>query len=78
MKPAVNFDDRAEVADWFASVMVNAYDLAEIAGAALKRKGERVVTKAELRRELEATFAELTQLCRAGRRGIRTPPRRTP
>ncbi len=75
MKPAVNFDDRADVANWFASVMDNAYELAEIAGDALKPKGERVVSKAELRRELETTFAELRALCRAGRRGIRTPPR---
>ena len=77
MKPAVNFEDRAEVADWFASVMDNAFELAEIAGAALKPKGERVLSKAELRRELETTFGELRQLCRAGRRGIRAP-RRTP
>jgi hypothetical protein len=75
VKPAVNFDDRADVADWFASVMDNAYELAEIAGAALKPKEERILSKAELRRELETTFAELRALCRAGRRGIRTPPR---
>ena len=72
MKPTVNFDDRAEVADWFSAVMDSAYDLAEIAGAALKPKNERIVSKAELRRELDATFAELRALCRAGRRGIRT------
>ncbi len=75
MKAAVNFNDRVEVADWFASVMDNAYELADIAGAALKPKAERVVSKAELRRELEASFGELRQLCRAGRRGIRTPLR---
>ena len=47
MKPEVNFDDRAEVADWFSAMMDSAYDLAEIAGAALKPKDERVVSKAE-------------------------------
>ena len=76
MKPSVNFEDRAEVADWFSAVMNSAYDLAEIAGAALKPKDERIVSKAELRRELDATFGELRQLCRAGRRGIRTPSRK--
>lgn len=78
MKPSVNFDDRAEVADWFHEVVDRAYELAEIAGAALKPKDQRLLSRAALRRELEATFGELRQLCRAGRRGIRTPPRRTP
>ena len=73
MKPSVNFDDRADVADWLSSLLDSAYDLAEIAAAALKPKEERVLSKAELRRELEATLNELHRLGRAGRRGIRTP-----
>ena len=73
MKPTVNFDDRAEVADWFASVMERSYELADIADAANKPRRERLLSRAALRRELDATFAELRQLCRAGRRGIRTP-----
>lgn len=74
MKPAVNFEDRLEVAEWFASIMERAYELADIAAAANKPRRERLLSRAALRRELEVTFGELRQLCRAGRRGIRTPP----
>ena len=77
MKNAVDFNNRADVADWLANVMDRAYDLAEIAGAALKPRRERLLSRAALRRELDASFNELRQLCRAGRRGIRAP-RRTP
>jgi hypothetical protein len=75
VKRTVDFDNRAEVADWFAGIMDSAYDLAEIAGAALKPRDERILSKAELRRELDANFDELRQACRAGRRGIRAPRR---
>lgn len=75
MKPRVNFDDRAEVADWLSAVMTRIDDLEGIAGAALKPKNERVVSRAELRRELGAALRELHRLCRAGERGVRKPSR---
>jgi hypothetical protein len=77
MKHAVNFDDRADVADWLANLMDRATDLVDIATEATKPRRERTLCKAALRRELQATFGELHKLCRAGRRGIRAP-RRTP
>ncbi len=73
MKPAVNFDDRAEVADWLNSIMERAYELADVATEATAPRGARTLSKAALRCELDATFAELHTLCRAGRRGIRAP-----
>jgi hypothetical protein len=71
VKPAVNFDDRAEVADWLASLMERAYELADVATEATAPRGSRTLSRAALRRELDATFGELHALCRAGRRGIR-------
>jgi hypothetical protein len=73
MKAAVNFDDRAEVAEWLASLMERAYDLADITSEATAPRGSRTLSKAALRRDLDVTFAELQKLCRAGRRGIRAP-----
>ncbi len=73
MKRAVDFNDRAEVADWLNSIMERAYELGDIATEATAPHGARTVSKAELRRELGATFDELRQLCRAGRRGIPSP-----
>ena len=75
MKPRVSFDNRAEVADWLSALRSRIDDLEGIAGAALKPKNERVVSKAELRRELEAALSELHRLCRAGERGVRKAPR---
>lgn len=77
MKRTVDFTDRADAAEWLASFMDRAYDLADIATEATKPRSQRTLCKAALRRELQATFGELHKLCRAGRRGIRTP-RRTP
>ena len=71
MKPAVNFNNRDEVADWLNSIMERAYELGDIATEATAPRGARRMSKAELRRELGASFDELRQLCRAGRRGIR-------
>jgi hypothetical protein len=73
VKPALNFESRAEVADWLASVLERAYELADIATEATAPRGARTVTKAALRRDLDATFTELRQLARAGRKGIRAP-----
>jgi hypothetical protein len=71
VKRAVNFNDHAEVADWLASVVERAYELADIATEATAPHGVRTLSKAALRAELAATFGELHQLARAGRRGIR-------
>ncbi len=76
MKPRVSFDNRAEVADWLSAVMTRIDDLEAIAMAALKPKSERVVSKAELRRELDAASSELHRLCRAGERGVKDDVRR--
>ena len=73
MKRAVDFNDRAEMADWLASFMARAYELADIATEATAPRGKRTLSKAALRRELDVTFGELHALCRAGRRGIRAP-----
>lgn len=73
MKRAVVFNDRAEVADWLASLMDRAYEVADIATEATAPRGARTLSRAALRRELDATFGELHTLCRAGRRGTRTP-----
>ena len=75
MKPRVNFDNRAEVAEWLSALMTRIDDLEAIAGAALKPKAERVVSRAELRRELDAALSELHRLCRAGERGVGRPTR---
>lgn len=73
MKSAVDFNNRAEVADWLASIMERAYELGDIATEATAPRGARTMSKAALRDELGTTFDELRQLCRAGRRGIRAP-----
>ncbi len=75
MKPRVSFDNRAEVAAWLSALRSRIDDLEGIAGAALKPKSERVVSRAELRRELDVASSELHRLCRAGERGVRNPPR---
>ena len=73
MKPAVNFDDRAEVAEWLASLMERAHEVADVATKATAPRGSRTLSRAALRRELDVTFGELHALCRAGRKGIRAP-----
>jgi hypothetical protein len=80
VKRAVDFTSRADVAEWFANVMERAYEMAELAGEGAQPRTARTLSRADLRRETEATFAELRQLCRAGRRGIRArwPPTSNP
>jgi hypothetical protein len=73
VKRAVDFNNRAEVADWLASVVERTYELADIATEATAPRGSRTLSRAALRRELDATFGELHALCRAGRKGIRAP-----
>lgn len=73
MKESVDFDNRSDVADWLASTMERAFEVADIAAAALEPKSKRVLSKAELRRELAAAVAELQQLHKAARRGLRAP-----
>ena len=56
MKSTVDFDDRAEVAEWLASLMERAYELVDIATEATAPRGSRTLSRAALRRELDVTF----------------------
>jgi len=72
VKRAVDFTNRAEVADWIASLNERVLDMADIAAEATKPRRARTVSRAHLRGEIEATMAELRAMVRAGRRGIRS------
>ncbi len=74
MKRAVDFTNRRDVAEWISAMASLADELADIATEAMRPKGERVVSKPALRRDLATAARKVQRLVKAARRGNRKRP----
>ena len=72
--PAVCWEDKESVWEWFSAVEEAAKDLHGAAKDRARSKGKRVLSRAEARRQIDDSSEHLFCLVEAGKRGFGRPP----